>query len=308
MLDVFRPNFWDWGFVQLQLILAMCWLPMRLGWIRLQVRRPGWSAWQSALQRLRAELTFERVATVLVTIVLATLTTRTQGAWKDAIGYYGWDALLASVDRTLHGGRDPWTYLWPVLGTPGLSRFVDVVYFSWYPLFTIGLVWQAWSPDSHARRQFWVTFALVLGLLGIVAAHLFASGGPVFYGGMVAGPNPFAPLLQQLASMNLETPLIAVQLQQAVWANYASGSHEFWIAISAMPSIHVAMPVLFACAIRRLGNWASILAWGYVLVTLIGSVYLGWHYAIDGYVAVVAVLGLWWLAGWVTRPVVVREP
>jgi hypothetical protein len=37
------------------------------------------------------------------------------------------------------------------------------------------------------------------------------------------------------------------------------------------------------------------------LLVLIGSVHLGWHYAVDGYVAIAAVTGFWWIAGRIIR-------
>jgi hypothetical protein len=51
-----------------------------------------------------------------------------------------------------------------------------------------------------------------------------------------------------------------------------------------------------------LAGWSRCRAAGAVLtlyaaIVLVASVYLGWHYAIDGYVSVVLVLGLWSLAG-----------
>jgi hypothetical protein len=35
----------------------------------------------------------------------------------------------------------------------------------------------------------------------------------------------------------------------------------------------------------------------YGLVILVGSVHLGWHYAVDGYAGIAGALILWWIAG-----------
>jgi hypothetical protein len=299
-LDVLTDGYWDWGFVRILALVAACWLPMRFGWLRFRVKKSGREGWREALWLLRSELTAERIGAVLMTILLVVFTTRTHGAWKEVIGSYPWDSQIAVLDRTIHGG-DAWTRLWPLFGGPVAIRTLDRIYVSWYSLFAIGLVWQAWSGDCKARRQFWIAFALMFALLGIVMAHLLASGGPVFYGGLVEGPNPFAELVRRLSEIDREKPLTAVMLQRLVWANHARGAHAFWIAMSAMPSLHVAVPVLFACALWRVGRWVSLLAWGYVLVTLIGSVQLGWHYALDGEVALLATVGLWYLSAWAVR-------
>jgi len=39
----------------------------------------------------------------------------------------------------------------------------------------------------------------------------------------------------------------------------------------------------------------------FVLLILLGSVHLGWHYALDGYVAIILVLLCWQFAGAITR-------
>jgi hypothetical protein len=301
-VQVLRPDFWDWGFVRLLLVVALCWLPVRLARIRFTTKVAGGPGWRMAIARLRAEqLSLQRISTVLMTIALIVCTTRMQQAWKSWIGPYVWDATIAGADRTLHGG-DAWARLWPILGTPGITHAFDKFYLSWYSVFALGLVWQAWTLDSRHRRQFWTAFGLVFAFLGIVLAHLLASGGPVFYGGLVPGPNPFAPFVAKLLAMHAASPLAAVQFQQLVWDDYARGAHMYWISMSAMPSIHVAMAVLFACALRRLGWLPALLGWTYVALTLIGSVQLGWHYALDGEVALVATVAIWYLSGWLVRP------
>ena len=301
-VPVLRSDFWDWQFVRLLLVIAICWLPVRLGWLRLTTKVSGWPGWRAALVRLRAEeLSLERIGTVLVTVTLIMCTTRMHQAWKTRIGPYTWDAAIAAADRSLHGG-DPWARLWPILGTPAITHALDAAYYSWYGAFALGLVWLTWAPDSVHRRRFWTAFALLFALLGIVLAHLLASGGPVFYGGLVAGPNPFAPFVANLLAMHAAAPLAAVQFQQLVWDDYARGAHTYWIAMSAMPSLHVAIPMLFACALARLGWLPALIGWVYVALMLIGSIQLGWHYALDGEVAVVGTVAIWYLSGWLVRP------
>ena len=54
---------------------------------------------------------------------------------------------------------------------------------------------------------------------------------------------------------------------------------------------------LLALALWLWRRWAGVLGWLMVAVTLFGSVALGWHYAVDGYAALVGMLALWWVAG-----------
>ena len=59
---------------------------------------------------------------------------------------------------------------------------------------------------------------------------------------------------------------------------------------------------LFALAAWRLNRIAGILASIFAGVIFIGSVHLGWHYAVDGYVGFALALAVWWaskpLATW----------
>jgi hypothetical protein len=60
--------------------------------------------------------------------------------------------------------------------------------------------------------------------------------------------------------------------------------------------MHVALPVLYVLASLR----KPTLACGFAIYTLLiflASVHLGWHYAIDGYVSVLVVPLVWWVAG-----------
>ena len=83
-------------------------------------------------------------------------------------------------------------------------------------------------------------------------------------------------------------------MQEGLWLRYTGqmpGSP--YTGISAMPSIHVAMPLVYALTARATARWLAVAFGLYGLLILLGSVHLGWHYAVDGYVSVGAVLILW---------------
>ena len=283
------------------LLLTVLWLPVQVGRYRWQVRDAGrrvngWRGWLLGFRRFRAEHDSAIVLGAPAAAFLTMLTIRLHDSWKSTISGYTWDVTFHRWDLVLHGGLEPWRWSQPLIGYPAITQVVDQTYFAWYYVVTICLVWQAWNRDRAARMRFFVAYALVIVLLGTVMAHVLASGGPVFYAGLVPGLDPYRELVSYLHGVHAQNPLRAVQLQHLVWANYASGARQPWLAMSAMPSLHVALAVIFACAgwdqSRRVG-W---LLTGFAAATLLGSIALGWHYAVDGYVGIAGALGCWWLA------------
>lgn len=215
---------------------------------------------------------------------------------------FSWDTTFMEWDRALHFGTDPWLIFQPLMGRPLVTSAVNVAYNCWFFVLFGTWIWQGFRRSANllSRRYllaFLITWLLGTGILGI----LFSSVGPCFYGRLVPGPDPYAPLMAYLAEAGKAAPLWVLDTQNMLWESYAKGEGAV-AGISAMPSMHVGSCVLmtllgFASSKRWLG-WAFAL---FGLVIFLGSIHLAWHYAIDGYAgAAVALLG-WWLAGWLLR-------
>ena len=58
--------------------------------------------------------------------------------------------------------------------------------------------------------------------------------------------------------------------------------------------------MLFALIGWRRSRWLGWVFTAFASVVLVGSVHLGWHYAVDGYLSIVATLAIWWLVGALT--------
>ena len=82
-----------------------------------------------------------------------------------------------------------------------------------------------------------------------------------------------------------------------LWYQYAHEGGEIGGGISAMPSLHVAIAAWVALVFRAYVSRAQIIGWAWFAAILFGSVYLGWHYAVDGIVAVAISFGAWAIAG-----------
>jgi hypothetical protein len=174
---------------------------------------------------------------------------------------------------------------------------IDVLYILWLPLNAGMIIWQGWSPRRDVRRRFFLTYVLVYILLGTAAAIALSAAGPCYYAGVTDDPSPYRPLMDYLKGLDATQPLIAVRVQHTLWENYASGSNMPFVGISAMPSVHVAVAVLFAITGWQTARWLGWLLTGYAAVILVGSVHLGWHYAVDGYAGMAGALGIWTVVG-----------
>ena len=302
-IGVFPPPPWSFlttGYAIRLLTFALCWLPLLVA-ISIWRRDRSIAIWQTIRSRYLNAATLVGVPIAVVFFAQAAVA---HDAWKNLLGRltpWTWDVRLADADRFLHFGIDPWRFLEPLFRFPALVVALDTLYWLWFLLIAVVAGWVCWTPRRSLRTRFLIVWSLMWILLGTFLAHLMPSGGPAFYGGLVGGVDPFAELLAHLDRIDAVQPLMAAEMQELVWKNAQAGGGVHWLAMSAMPSLHVAVPTLFALTFQGVHRGLSAGFWAFTLLILIGSVVLGWHYAIDGYVSIAVVCLLWWLSGTV-RP------
>ena len=207
---------------------------------------------------------------------------------------FTWDPALTAMDAAIHFGRQPWQ--WIGIGNWALTLFIDLLYIAWVSLLTLVQVFMALrAPQDPVRNTFFLLYVISFILLGNVAAAVFMSAGP-FFPGPNGHPDPaFEPLMSYLWHGSETALLKATFYQQYLLAAYRSGLAEFGSGISAFPSMHVAITMLYVLAAWRHPIWRGLAVCLLVAMT-IGSVHLGWHYAVDGYASIIAMIALWRLA------------
>jgi hypothetical protein len=257
-------------------------------------------------------VTMRRISTALPVLLLLPVFAATFTFLKMQIPHvvpFSWDHTFAHWDAILHGGRQPWEWLQPLLGHPYVTWLIVGVYHFVWVLVTYGvLLWQMGSTQRpRLRMRYLLTFTLAWILIGSLAATILSSAGPVYYGRVTGLPDPFAPLIDYLRQANEVVPIWVVSAHEHLWLAYSQNIYGAGTGISAMPSVHVATTFSFVllgfATNRRLGMAFAILA----SFILIGSVHLGWHYAVDGYVAIIATWLIWVAVGWLLdRPAVIR--
>ncbi len=246
----------------------------------------------------RENITLFRVAGTLLFSALLSVLYTTFWAFKRTIPRFhpfSWDPALSRLDETLHLGHEPWMLLQPVFGSSTATVVLDKLYYLWFIAILVVIAWQAWRADRRARMHFLLAYSWSWVFIGTIMAIALSSAGPCYYGRIVPGPDPYAPLMTFLYRVDAGTPLLALRVQEWLWDGYLGLG--YFQGISAMPSMHVALPVLFALGSLKVGRWLTASFALYTVAILLGSVHLGWHYAVDGYVAIVVALAMWWVIG-----------
>jgi hypothetical protein len=256
-------------------------------------------------------VTAERLAAVLPVLLAGPLLLSSYTTIKaviPALHPYDWDPILARWETALHGGRGSWEWLQPLLGHPHATVALNAIYNSWFFVLYAILPWQAASlARPRLRMQFLVSSVLLWALLGSLMATLMASAGPAFYGRVTGLPDPYQPLMDYLRSIHTGMPIWALSTQDLLWKCSMARNPLAGCGLSAMPSMHIATSCLFVLlgfgTSRRLGFLFGL----FLVGVMLGSVHLGWHYALDDYAAILGTLLIWRLVGWLLdRPAMRR--
>ncbi|MFD1247690.1 phosphatase PAP2 family protein [Nocardioides ginsengisoli] len=200
-----------------------------------------------------------------------------------------YDAPLADVDRFLLAGHDPAAVLHAWFGTGLAAHFFSAVYIVWIALVPVSIaIALVWTRRTRAG-EWYVTAVAIDWALGAVLYVLVPTVGPIY-----SDPSAFASLPETYVS----------RLQTSMWADrvavladpVGAGTLQ---TIAAFASLHVGIMVTICLIVElvRLNRWVRIGSWVFLGLTVLATVYLGWHFFVD--VIAGAALGAFavWLAG-----------
>jgi membrane-associated phospholipid phosphatase len=195
------------------------------------------------------------------------------------------DALL-DLDRAMGLGTEPARVLHDVLGTGISAHALSIVYvfFLLFVPLSLGAA-LVWSRDIR-RGAWWVTALCLNWVLGVLSYYVLPSLGPIY-----ADPSLFSALPETGVS----------ELQAALWRHrmevladpYATSNIY---GIAGFASLHVSI-VFSAALVGHLVGLARILRWAlwaFFVLTVMATIYFGWHYVVDD----VAGIALGALAVW----------
>jgi len=219
---------------------------------------------------------------------------------------FSWDQSFSEWDKMLHFGVDPWKITHALFGGDIPSFAINWAYNMWFGFMWISICGALLSTNKGMiRRQYLISFCLCWILIGTIGAGLLSSAGPVYYAEVTGNSASYSALMDKLyetdARLNesFGLSLLALDIQEMLWQVYSSKGELFGGGISAMPSMHVSIATLMALGAWKFNNKVGVAFTVYAVIIQIGSVHLGWHYAIDGYVSALVTIGIWQAVGFI---------
>ena len=182
------------------------------------------------------------------------------------------DAELAELDRAMFAGHDPAALLHALLGSGSAAHLLSAGYMLFFAFIPVTLAVALVFSRNLRAGLFYTTAQSINWLLGAGSYFLLPSLGPVY-----AEPAAFAHLpvtgVTQLQEMLLDQRIEFLR-------DPAAGMAQ---SIAAFSSLHVSIffTGVLAVHLLRLGRGVKIAAWLLLGVTLLSTIYLGWHYVLD---------------------------
>lgn len=248
------------------------------------IRRAGWRPLQmlaAARTTFRERWTWRRTALALGGILSFYLTYvgyRNLKSYLPALVDQDLDVPLRELERSAFLGTDPATLLHDVLGTGVVAHVLSAVYVFFLAFVPISvataLIW-----SRRTGPGCWYTMALGLNwTLGVIGYYVLPALGPIF-----VFPSLFESL-PDTATSALQATLVeerALVLADAAAAPVVQ-------SIAAFPSLHVS--IVFTAALiahhLRLYRPLRVFLWTFLALTIVATVYFGWHYLVDDVAAI----------------------
>jgi len=211
------------------------------------------------------------------------------------------DAMLLQWDSWLFGGHSPAVLLHDLLGQHA-AAWVLMVWYETFPSLVLVAFPAAVVLAGRMRDAYAGIAALVwVWILGVASYYAIPSLGP-----FTSAPRQFAGL----PHMMIQDTQARYLAQRAYLLAHPHASDAF-AQVSAFASLHVAVTaVILGLAWWHRLRRTTIVLGVFLAGTMVATVYLGWHFAVDD-VAGLAIAALAWLLGPLTvgvraRPTRVR--
>lgn len=195
------------------------------------------------------------------------------------------DAMLLQWDRLIFFGHSPAVLLHSLLGDHLAAYVLMVVYESFSTVLTVAVVAAVVLPARIREGYRFLASGVWAWILGVGSYYLIPSLGPFWSASQEFAGLPHT-MIQDTQARYLAQRATLLADPRAPYA---------FAQVSAFASLHVAMTCLLLLMASSYGlrRTARVLA-VFVGVTMVATVYLGWHFAVDDAAGVaIALISVW---------------
>jgi len=180
-----------------------------------------------------------------------------------------YDESFLHMERFLFGGKLAGEHLQSLIGAQA-APLLSLGYLFFYPYMAIVSVYVLLQREEGFRERFAFTFTLIW-MLGALAIYLLPTLGPCFSYPIINAALP----ITEVANMQRDL----WTHREFVLANPRSSEGVY--LISGFPSIHLAIPLSCGYLFYRSHKALFYLSLVTAALTVLTTLYFGWHYACD---------------------------
>lgn len=199
-----------------------------------------------------------------------------------------YDRELHLLDRTVFFGHDPSTVLHGLLGTTVAAHFLSYIYLWFLPLVPLALTaWLVWSRNLSYGYWF-ATSQCLAWSLGTISYYALPTIGPgLEYVSLYTDltRTPTSALMDSL-----------VNARQGVILGGLEGQVQ---SVAGFASLHCGITLLVALMVQFTiqTRWLRILFWANFGITVVATLYFGWHYVADDLAGIALAFVSFYLGG-----------
>ena len=206
----------------------------------------------------------------------------------EAVGLKKYDRSLHLLDQALFFGNEPALVLHHILGTGIIAHFLSTIYLWFLPMVPLVLTaWLIWSRNISYGYWF-ATSQCLAWSLGTASYYALPTLGPGF---------EYSWLYRDLDNTG------TTQLMDAL---YSGRENVLWVGIedsvqsvAGFASLHCAITLLVALMAQYTirARWVHWVLWTNFGVTVVATLYFGWHYVADDIAGIAIALVSFYIGG-----------
>lgn len=199
-----------------------------------------------------------------------------------------YDRELHLIDRALFFGHEPATVLQTALGTDITAHVLSYIYLAFLPMVPLGVTaWLVWSRNLSFGYWF-VTSQCLAWTLGTGSYYMLPTLGPGLEYSWLYEPLANTPTSDLIESL--------LNARQGVRLEGLEGQVQ---SVAGFASLHCAITLLLALMVQftvrsKIAKWVVWVNFG---LTVVATLYFGWHYVADDLAGIVIAMVSFYLGG-----------